>query len=113
MEHLHNVPPSVEGQEEYSPPPLIIDGISITDAKGWSFLRNSPHVSEEVELAIQLATEIESTISAQYTLSDVWEEKNQSIRSEADSRTLHKAIIILKKHWLFGEELYELYKTVY
>lgn len=55
MENLHNVPPSVEGEEEYIPPPLIIDGICIIDAKGWSFIRRSPHTLDEVETAIQLA----------------------------------------------------------
>ena len=120
MENLHLVPPPDE-DEEYTPPLLILDDITIIDAKGWSFLRSgSKKDSDEVVLAIELAKEIELRIAENDNKTDIWEENSRTIMgiweeidrtivSRTDSRTLFWAIIILRKHWLYGEKIYAAY----
>lgn len=105
--------------EEYTPPqPEIIDGITIIDAKSWKHISESGRMSLEQGIAIEIVQEIESRILANYdpendaadqdTVAAIWEECDKTIFKPPASRELFKALLLLKKHWKYGEELHRI-----
>lgn len=94
-------------------PVLVIDGLYITDVQGWSFVTNGSRLADEVTLAKVLGQAMQPYFSSDNVIDAILKDNAiQVTLATADSHTLSKAILLLKKHWLFGEELYEAYPYI-